>query len=55
MRRAIIMKKIIAALAGWLASTVTEDWALRRGLERRLASLLAWMAGAAASTAVLRT
>lgn len=48
------MTKIIAALAAGCASSVTREWALRRGFEQWAVVLLAAVAGAVASAAVLR-
>jgi hypothetical protein len=48
------MRKIIALIAGWLARACTKDWALRCGLDRTTAALLSWLAGTAASAAIMR-
>jgi hypothetical protein len=47
------MQNIIALAAGWFARTAMRQWALQRGLQQWVAELLAWAAGAAASTAVM--
>ncbi|MFF5234166.1 hypothetical protein [Dactylosporangium sp. NPDC000521] len=48
------MKQILAVLAGWLAREATLELALRQGLERWLAALLSYLAGAGASALVPR-
>ncbi|MCM2416511.1 hypothetical protein [Streptomyces sp. RKAG293] len=47
-------KKLIAAIAGSCAHTITKREALRYGLQDWQASALAWAAGAAVSAAVMR-
>lgn len=48
------MKQVLATLVGWWVRAVTREWALRRGLADGLATLMAWVAGAATSAAILR-
>jgi hypothetical protein len=48
-------KKVIAAVAGYVARMKVKEWMLRNGAERWLAELMATAAGAAVSAAVMRT
>jgi hypothetical protein len=47
-------KKVIAAVAGYVARMKVKEWMLQSGAERWAAELVASIAGAAVSAAVMR-
>jgi hypothetical protein len=47
------VKKIVAVIVGWWVRAITREWALRRGFEHGVATLMAWAAGVTASAVVL--
>jgi Fe-S cluster biogenesis protein NfuA len=47
-------QKTVAAIAGACAGAAAKQWALRQGIERWLASLVAWLVGSTVTAAIAR-